>query len=255
MISGKKGFTIVELLIVIVVIAILATIAVVAYNGIQSRAKTAQVLSAATQAAEQVALSQAETNILPTSLSQAGVTVQNGISYDYSVLNDTYCVSTVLTNDNAITAGSSGSGSCGLRAEYFNAAGGNFGGTPALSRQDRNINFDWGSGSPATSVRADNFSVRWNGFITPPLNTITLRTLVDDNIRVYLDNNAIINRWGTGCCNWVNTPDAFSSFTANQRIPIRVEYSEGGGGAGIRIHWNYPDPSTYVPVPSAAFSY
>lgn len=41
-----NGFTIVELLIVIVVIAILATISVVAYNGIQERAKAAQMASA-----------------------------------------------------------------------------------------------------------------------------------------------------------------------------------------------------------------
>lgn len=41
-----KGFTIVELLIVIVVIGILATITIVAYNGIQSKARNAQLLSA-----------------------------------------------------------------------------------------------------------------------------------------------------------------------------------------------------------------
>ena len=35
----KSGFTIVELLIVIVVIGILAAITIVAYNGIQSRAR------------------------------------------------------------------------------------------------------------------------------------------------------------------------------------------------------------------------
>ena len=39
MIRSKSGFTIVELLIVIVVIAILAAITIVAYSGIQSRAK------------------------------------------------------------------------------------------------------------------------------------------------------------------------------------------------------------------------
>lgn len=43
----KKGFTIVELLIVIVVIAILAAITIVAYNGIQQRANNTQRISAA----------------------------------------------------------------------------------------------------------------------------------------------------------------------------------------------------------------
>ena len=38
--TKSRGFTIVELLIVIVVIAILAAITIVAYNGIQNRAKT-----------------------------------------------------------------------------------------------------------------------------------------------------------------------------------------------------------------------
>jgi len=45
--SNKKGFTIVELLIVIVVIAILAAISIVAYNGIQNRGKTSSAASAA----------------------------------------------------------------------------------------------------------------------------------------------------------------------------------------------------------------
>jgi prepilin-type N-terminal cleavage/methylation domain-containing protein len=45
-----SGFTIVELLIVIVVIAILATISIVAYTGIQNRAKT----SAGNELASQV---------------------------------------------------------------------------------------------------------------------------------------------------------------------------------------------------------
>lgn len=41
----QKGFTIVELLIVVVVIAILAAITIVAYNGIQNRAYTSKVQS------------------------------------------------------------------------------------------------------------------------------------------------------------------------------------------------------------------
>jgi type IV pilus assembly protein PilA len=44
-----SGFTIVELLIVIVVIAILATISIVAYSGIQARAKTTKAQANASQ--------------------------------------------------------------------------------------------------------------------------------------------------------------------------------------------------------------
>ena len=44
-ITNKAGFTIVELLMVIVVIAILAAITIVAYNGIQTRAKDSAIVS------------------------------------------------------------------------------------------------------------------------------------------------------------------------------------------------------------------
>lgn len=51
---NSKGFTIVELLIVIVVIAILATITIVAYNGIQNRAHTTAQKTAAENLAKKV---------------------------------------------------------------------------------------------------------------------------------------------------------------------------------------------------------
>lgn len=47
--SGKHGFTIVELLIVIIVIGILAAITVISYQGIQQRAQNVTTLSAAKQ--------------------------------------------------------------------------------------------------------------------------------------------------------------------------------------------------------------
>ena len=48
----ERGFTIVELLIVIVVIAILAAITIVAYNGIQNRAKASSAQSLANNVAK-----------------------------------------------------------------------------------------------------------------------------------------------------------------------------------------------------------
>lgn len=51
---NKRGFTIVELLIVIVVIAILAAISIVAYNGIQNRGKASASQSLASQVAKKI---------------------------------------------------------------------------------------------------------------------------------------------------------------------------------------------------------
>ena len=50
--TNQRGFTIVELLIVIVVIAILAAISIVAYNGIQNRGKASAEQSLASQIAK-----------------------------------------------------------------------------------------------------------------------------------------------------------------------------------------------------------
>lgn len=49
---SKRGFTLVELLIVIVVIAILAAISIVAYNGVQNRGKASAAQSLASQVAK-----------------------------------------------------------------------------------------------------------------------------------------------------------------------------------------------------------
>lgn len=64
--SKTRGFTIVELLIVIVVIAILAAITVVAYNGIQQRTRNASRFTEASQVAKLLSAYKAANGAFPT---------------------------------------------------------------------------------------------------------------------------------------------------------------------------------------------
>ena len=89
-----SGFTIVELLIVIVIIGILAAITIVAYNGIQNRARTSAAQSLAAQANKKVMAYQASEGSYPADLATAGVTDTSNLQY--SVNNGgspaTYCL-------------------------------------------------------------------------------------------------------------------------------------------------------------------
>lgn len=61
----ERGFTIVELLIVIVVIGILAAITIVAYNGVQNRAKVSSAQSAAVSSVKKAEAYNAENSRYP----------------------------------------------------------------------------------------------------------------------------------------------------------------------------------------------
>lgn len=96
----RKGFTIVELIIVITVIAILATIAIVSYNGAQNNANDSAVksdLDGVSGLLESHAVNVSSTQVYPsntTELGALGITASKK-SYDITVANNfVYCVNT-----------------------------------------------------------------------------------------------------------------------------------------------------------------
>lgn len=94
--KNNKGFTIVELLIVVVVIAILAAITIVSYNGIQNRARTAAIqadLNTAVKKLHEFRLTNSTSEQYPGTL-PATVTASTGNAYTYFPNTDTntYCL-------------------------------------------------------------------------------------------------------------------------------------------------------------------
>ena len=92
--NHEKGFTIVELLIVIVVIAILAAITIVAYNGIQERTKTSLVENDLRSASTKLETYRVDNGTYPASLSDlSGYKPSSGVSVQYTQSSDTeYCM-------------------------------------------------------------------------------------------------------------------------------------------------------------------
>ena len=73
-----RGFTIVELLIVIVVIAVLAAITVIAYNGIQQRANNTAIIQAVGQTIKSIQAYKAQEGDYPVNSTYACITSSSG---------------------------------------------------------------------------------------------------------------------------------------------------------------------------------
>lgn len=116
--------------------------------------------------------------------------------------------------------------------DYFaNAA---LSGSPALSRYDDAINFNWGAGSPGSGIPADNFSVRWVRDEWFAGGTYHFTVVSDDGVRVWVGGQLVVDDWRDR----QGTP-----LYVNQHIPagthrVQVEYYEHGGGAAISVGWD-----------------
>lgn len=123
-------------------------------------------------------------------------------------------------------------GFAGWRGEYF--AQRDFSKAPVLVRDDVNVDFNWGGGSPASNLPADNFAVRWTRSLNFSAGTYRFRVLADDGVRVWLDDVPVIDDWRDGGAGEVSGEIALTSGAHT----VRVDYYEAGGLAAIRLWWD-----------------
>lgn len=139
---NQRGFTIVELLIVIVVIGILAAITVVAYNGVQGRANDTAIQSDLSNLATKIEMYKVENGVYPAGAAQLtplGLKVTKSAygnhmpsgGFDYNLV---YCrMPATAPTDFALVAFSKS----GVRYKYVNGQGlsvysGGFGGSAGI---------------------------------------------------------------------------------------------------------------------------
>ncbi len=123
----------------------------------------------------------------------------------------------------------------GLQAIYYD--GPNFE-RPLVRRRDANIDFDWGQGEPAPGVSVEQFSVRWQGWLLPPVSgRYVLHVTVDDGMRVWLNDQLVLNEW---------RPQRVSNFAvavplvAGKPYKLRVEYFQDILDTRARLTWTLP---------------
>jgi hypothetical protein len=138
------------------------------------------------------------------------------------------------------------------RGEYY--ANRDLAGNPALVRNDLNIDFNWGTGAPDT-IPADNFSARWTRNLDFAAGVYRFFIRVDDGVRLYLDNNLIINEWHDADGNTYQVDRVLTG--GSHRLV--VEYYERLGNARIQFWWQRlaatvtasPPPTIQPPPPTA----
>jgi uncharacterized protein YraI len=110
------------------------------------------------------------------------------------------------------------------RGQFYNNP--NLQGTPAFTRNDNAIAFNWGGGSPGDGVNADNFSVRWATDVQLSAGNYRFYAQADDNIRITFNFGLqpVIDTFGGGQVNQLVTGDV--NVPATGVYHIQVDYRE-----------------------------
>jgi beta-glucosidase len=137
----------------------------------------------------------------------------------------------------AALSSNSGSGS-GLKAEYFNNR--ELKGNPVLVRTDAEVNFDWGTLSPAAELTPQEFSVRWTGKLSPPVSgKYSLGFSGNGWIRIYLDGQLLVEELKN---RRTKTVTREVDLQAGRDYDLRFEYQELGNPFGAaRLIWSLPN--------------
>ncbi|MGJ7922718.1 PA14 domain-containing protein [Neobacillus sp. LXY-4] len=94
-----------------------------------------------------------------------------------------------------------------------------------------NIDFNWGLGSPHTSIPAERFSARFTKQVNLESGMYLFNAMADDGLRVWVDDQLVIDSWNDSNS---GIRSGQISLGSGQHI-IKVEYYENVGGASVNV--------------------
>ena len=115
-------------------------------------------------------------------------------------------------------------------------------GQPAMIRNDREVNFEWGMGGPTPNFPTDNFSVQWTRNLNFEGGNYRFVIRVDDGARLWVDDRLLIDQWHD------SGPMTYAAevYLNPGGHKVRLDYFERIGWAVCQLQWqrleaNYPD--------------
>jgi beta-glucosidase len=135
-------------------------------------------------------------------------------------------------------------GSPGINAEYFNNREQE--GDPVYTCVEKDINFDWGYGSPKQDVvRPEKWSARWTGKLkSPGEGWYEIGLKADNGIRMYIDGIKILDAWIDA------SPGKFKiaryKFEANRVYDIQVDFYENIGTCRCKLGFAPYEPGSMM---------
>jgi PA14 domain/Bacterial toxin 44/Putative amidase domain/FG-GAP-like repeat len=122
-----------------------------------------------------------------------------------------------------------------FKAEYFNNQ--TLTGNPTVVRNEKEINYDWGLGSPVAGIGGDHFSARWTGVFKFDEGNYLFRERADDGVRMWLDNQLIIDSWKDQPASDFGT----YRFLSAGDHKVQVDYFDDGLAATAKAWWQKSD--------------
>ncbi|MNM93842.1 Mannan endo-1,4-beta-mannosidase [compost metagenome] len=134
----------------------------------------------------------------------------------------------------------------GLTAQYYQGI--NFE-LLMKTKIDPKVSFNWAGAKPIDELRADNFSVRWTGYIIPKYTEdYTFTTHSDDGSRVFVNGVKVVERWKNGD-SWAG---GVIKLNAGEKVQIVVEFYDSTGNALMDLYWKSASQKSEI-MPATEF--